>query len=235
LEAVKNCMTHPWILPEIILGNKTKIITVICTYFPFAFLSFFSPLVILTIPSILERMLNDQSWMWTIQAHQYSAVISPIIAFSAGDGLFIILKRFQLESERKKWKLILCAVILAINLAALPVAPLGKLFHPSYYRLTSNDLTGVQALKLIPDGASVLAQTTIVPHLSHRNLIWRIDEDSLNNEKSEDYIVTCQNLDFGPPHNFETIDQYLNLKQKRGYEKIFDQAGWIVLRKGGIQ
>ncbi|HTC22674.1 MAG TPA: DUF2079 domain-containing protein [bacterium] len=235
VEAVKNLMIHPWLLPEVIFSNRIKDTTILCTYFSYLFLPLLSPLAILTLPSIFERMLNDQSWMWPIQAHQYSAVISPILALSAADGLYRFLKNFHVEATRKKWLAVLCGLILAVNAAALPVAPLGKLFQPSYYHLTPNDLTGRQVVKLIPEGASVVAQNTIVPHLSHRNLIWRMDQDSFSSEKNEDYVVACRNLDFGPPNNFEAIEQYLNSREQKGYVKVFDQEGWIVLKKAEIK
>jgi uncharacterized membrane protein len=231
LDALKNCLTHPWIVPMVVFSNKLKITTVFCTYFAYLFIPFLSPISILTLPSILERMLNDQNWMWLIQAHQYSAVISPILALSAADGLFRFLKHFRLEAERKKWLTGFCALLITINVAAIPLEPLGKVFFDPYYLAKPTYLTGDQALKLIPDGASVIAQETTVSHLSHRKLIWRMDEDSLLMKEDVDYIVACQHLDLGQLHKFEEIEQYLKLKEQKGYEKIFDQDGWIILKR----
>jgi hypothetical protein len=153
---------------------------------------------------------------------------------SAGDGLFFLLGHFSGESKRSKWLAFFCAVILVLNLATVPIAPLRKLFNPSYYRLTSGDLTGDQALKLIPEDSSVLAQQTIVPHLSHRKIIRLMDSDSIPKER-EDYVIACRYLYCGPLADFSQVEQCLSLREKDGYQKIFDQNGWVVLKRGGAK
>jgi uncharacterized membrane protein len=234
LEALKNCLVHPWIVPLTLFSNKTKIETILVTYAPFSFLSLLSPLSILTLPSICERMLSNQPDFWELRAHHYCAVLSLIIAMSAGDGLFLLLKNFSSETERKKWLGFFCAFILVLNLATVPVAPLRKLFNPSYYRLTTDDLTGDQAIGLIPGDSSVLAQQTIVPHLSHRKIIRLMDPDSISRER-EDYVIACRYLYCGPLADFGQVEQCLRLREKKGYQKIFDQNGWIVLKRAGVK
>ncbi len=179
LEALKTCLFHPWTVLKLLFSNQTKIVTMTCIFAPFLFLAFFSPMVVLTFPLVCERMLSDNSSFW-ILAYHYTAVISPVIAMASADGLFTLSGKIKDPGLRKK---VITATSLFIAFLSLAVTclkmPLRRVAQISYYRLTASDLTGLEALRAVPPNSSVLAQDTIVPHLTHRLVIHDITPQAI--------------------------------------------------------
>jgi hypothetical protein len=124
--------------------------------------------------------------------------------------------------------------MLAVNLALLPVTHYSKLsilLKPSFYSFTESDRTGWHALKLIPPDASVLAQFSIVPHLSERPVINMMRETTLSKDLGEDYVIASQKVDFWPFEGLEGVGKILEQKLMGPYDVIFNSNGWVVLKK----
>jgi len=230
LEALKTCLTQPWLVLKILFSNQTKVITMFCIFAPFLMMAFFSPWILLTVPLICERMLSTGSCYWVINYH-YTAVISPVVTCASADGLFRLSKYLRNETTRKKVILLLSGLCLLLNVAVLRKMPIRKVLKPVYYRLTDVDLAAPRALALIPDNASVLAQDTIVPHLSHRSHIRDIMPETITPPPTEDYIIACKNLQFFFFKKYDDINDFLLKEMGNGYRKIFDEQGWVVLQK----
>src|SRR5207247_7465276 len=104
---------------------------------------------------------------WSSTYH-HTAAISPIVAMASADGLARIVRLIKNKRLRPTFVLVCSATVLTVNMLMLPKLPLWLLTNPSYWRLSQSDLTGREALSTIPPKASVAAQGTILPHLSHR-------------------------------------------------------------------
>ena len=183
-------------------------------------------------PFIAEKMLADGPNYHGFMYH-YAAVLSPVLAMAAADGLRTVSeKQWTLATHLKKNIVTITATIFILNCIGLPLfRSLRNLGIPSYYILTENDLVGREALKVIPLEATVLAQDAIIPHLSHRSTIESLRKITITRPTRDKYIIVCQNISPWPILDFSEIASYVDLEQKNGYEKIFEKNGWIVLEK----
>src|SRR6185295_12196896 len=227
---LKTIVTRPLFLIETLFSPAAKLQTYWYTFHTFLFLAFLSPIFILAIPLIAERFLSQGPQFWGMNYH-YSAVITPVVVMASVDGLARITRRLKQEN-RRYFSIGLCGLVLAINLFLLPRFPLWQLTASAYWRLSSSAAIGQRAISLIPRDASVVAQAPIVPHLSHRRLIFVLDPITLIPDA--DYIIAGERLAPAPFRNFQDIADYLNAQQARGYRKIFEEEGWIILKREAV-
>jgi uncharacterized membrane protein len=228
MTALGTCLTQPWKILGILFSDRDKVLTMVALFVPFALMSFASPLALIAVPQVLERMLSDNHFFWLPICH-YNAVISPIVAMSAADGLHRISKFWALPDVRRRLLWGVCGFCLFANLVVMVKMPLRKIFKPSYYRADETILEGKKVLGMIPDKASVLAQDTVVPHLSQRSRIYNMMDCGMNNCGDVDYIIACRNLPFYFVPSFDEISDLLMKKEAGNYQKILDENGWIVL------
>jgi hypothetical protein len=145
------------------------------------------------------------------------------------DGLYRSTVKGWAHSHSRKLVAAASLVVLVLNLATIPVFSLRDLFRAKFYRSNPVIETAPKALALIPEGARVLAQDTIVPHLSHRGFIYMMAKSELGMEC--DYFIACHDLPSWPFDGFGPIDRSIQGRIRNGYQKIFDENGWIVLQR----
>ena len=133
------------------------------------FLPVLSPVFLVAIPSLLERLWSLNPLLWTA-SFDYSLVIAPILAFAAIDTVRRIRPLLADRLRRTGTTVISVAAVLAGGILSFGIVqPLADL------RLT---LSGQQAaaiqscLGVISASASVSASSVLVPHLSHRDRIY---------------------------------------------------------------
>jgi uncharacterized membrane protein len=232
LEALKTCLLHPLKVLLLIFSTRTKIITVFCLFLPFFFGALFSPWCLLAVPLIGERMLSDNPLFWAMLFH-YNVVPGAVLCFASADGFQRWAGWIRDPSVRDKRIRGAALFLLAFNLVTcqLPRFPLGHLIRHPFWRFNETERMGKTALALIPNGASVLAQSSLVPHLSHRQVIDMLSVPALSRPPVEDYVVVCLGKDTWPLENKEDIPRFVRYCQKQGYETLLDREGWFVLKK----
>jgi uncharacterized membrane protein len=230
LSAFKTVITNPLLLIKTLFSPAVKLQTYWYIFHPFLFLAFFSPLFILAVPLILERFLSEGTHFWGMDFH-YSAILAPVVIMASVDGLARITGRIKRANTRY---LIIPAsiLVLAINLYLLPRFPLWNLTSLNYWQLSSSDRAGHKAVSLIPQGASVATQSPITPHLSHRRMIYVLNP--LTIIPDSDFIVASERITSFPFPSFQDVKYYLDAQEARGYRKIFEQEGWIVLKREAL-
>jgi hypothetical protein len=217
---------------ELLTSPAAKLRTTWLIFSPFLFLPLLSPLMVLFIPIFAERFLSSRAVFWEPLFH-YNATITPIVALAAADVLGRI-SQLLLERERTR-KIsvgLLCAAILAVNLYMLPGLPLWQLTSPGFWRLTPRDEDGYAAMSMITPGASVATLTNIAPHLTHRRGIYIIHPDRPTPPTT--YIITSSQITLYPFDSYRQIEDYLTEQQQKGYLKVFDRNGWVVLKRPGV-
>ncbi len=231
IQAMETCLIHPLKVLGIVFSNSTKTLTIICLFLPFFFGALFSPWGLLAIPLICERMLSDDPDYW-VMMHQYNVMAAPILCLASADGFYRLFQRMKDPLLREKVLRNLSILILVFNIIVfqLPHQPLGHLLRYPFWRFSETEKTASQALALVPPDASVLAQSTVVPHLSHRQVIDLIDEYSLELPHTEDYLVVCFGKDSWPLDP-KDVAKLIQLKKSQGYQVLLKQDGWFVLRK----
>jgi uncharacterized membrane protein len=133
------------------------------------FLPLLSPLVIVAVPSFLERFWSSDATLWSFSYH-YSLVVAPILTFAAIDSVARVVPYIPL---RPTWipTVALAAGCLAAGMVASFVAiePLNEL---GTYVSDARAAQIQSCLDVIPPDASVSATTRLVPHLSERRQIY---------------------------------------------------------------
>jgi uncharacterized membrane protein len=227
--AIRTIVKDPSLVIRVLFSPAGKLQTYWFIFAPFLCLALLSPLLILMIPLLAERFLSAQPAYWSLNYH-YTAAISPIVVMVSADGLARILKFIKTERLRTATAILCSAIVLAVNTLMLPGLPLWQLTTPNYWRLSQSDLTGRQALSVIPTNASVAAQGTILPHLSHRKYIFFMPYN-LVSLPDADYIIACKHLGLHPYPSSKELEDYLAAQEAKGYQKVFDKDDWIVLRR----
>ncbi|HET9870349.1 MAG TPA: DUF2079 domain-containing protein [bacterium] len=233
LAALGTCLAHPFRVLGLLFSDQAKSVTLLCLFLPFLFGSFFSPWVLLAVPLIAERMLSDNADFWVMK-YQYNLVPMVVLCLAAADGFGRLLGRIQDPVRRGRILRGGAWFLLAVNLVAaqLPHLPLGGLIRRPFWHFTPREALAPQAFALIPPDASVLAQSCLVPHLSHRQVIHDFWWDWETSPPEEDYVVICKGKDAWPLQP-EDLDWAVTLKESQGYSPVFQKEGWYVLKKTG--
>jgi uncharacterized membrane protein len=187
---------------------------------PFLFLPLTSPLILIAVPLMFERFLSASPNHWSMVFH-YSAPLAPILVMSAGDGLA------RLARTRPRRVVTAAAAASVVLSAVLPGRqPLWRVFAPAHYRSTPTTVTGRHVVALVPPAASVVAQASLVPHLSQRSTIYVLDPHAPESE----YVVTQANLSPWPNVSRDAVQGLVEERQRRGYVVIYARDGWTLLK-----
>lgn len=217
---------NPLLVIQTLFSPRTKLDTYWYLFHPFLFLPILSPLFILAIPLLAERFLSEGASLWSIDYH-YNALIAPVLVMASVDSIHRISQRFK--NVNKVYLVIpIVIVILVLNLRLLLLSPIRKLSDRSYWQLSDSDRTGRRALSLIPANASVITQGPITPHLTHRKIVYMINPFA--EIPDADFIIASERLNPFPYPNYAEISKYLDAQQVRGYRKVFEENGWVVLK-----
>ncbi|MEV6445947.1 DUF2079 domain-containing protein [Amycolatopsis sp. NPDC051716] len=135
-------------------GAIVKVSMLLALLAPTAFAALRSPLLVLTVPTLLWRLVSANDRYWGTGYH-YSAVLMPIVFIAGVHGA----RRF---GGFKRY-LPVCAVVAGLASSGLQAA------HLTDGVWTPAQRTGIDAvLARIPDGATVLASNRLAPRLTSR-------------------------------------------------------------------
>lgn len=170
ISAAMHLIRHPLDSLRLLFTPAAKTRVWIGSFAALALLPLVSPVLLVALPSFLERFWSSSPNFWSFH-FQYSMVPAPILTFAAMDTCVRVARWL-----RGRW---VAATHVALPFAALAASvvvtvaanPLAEL---STY-LPDSRVTEINAcLTTIPDDASVAASNTLVPHLSHRAEIYEI-------------------------------------------------------------
>lgn len=205
---------------------EAKVDTLFLLAWPTLLLCLLSPLSLVALPHVLERMLSDRELWWQAD-FQYSA-FTVVIIFCAGvDGLARLLRRLRREDDRAV-KLAWSAGVLVVALTLVPKFALDQLYHPAFYKGDEvKSAAAAEALTKIPDGVTVEAVNSLGPALTGRTtvLLWTgkpLDAPWLIAD------IARWEYPFGSPD-----DQRAQVEARlaQGYTKVFERDGIVVLRR----
>jgi uncharacterized membrane protein len=219
-------LRRPWEIPLHLLTPVTKMRTVLLWLAPFAFLSLRSPLILLALPLVAERFLSSVGAYWGTSFH-YSAPLAPILAMSAGDGLARLARSLATPEARRR--LLTGAAVACVLLSSLLPGRQAhwRLLSPGHYRAVPFADAAQRVLALVPADASVVAQTALLPHLSARRTVFMLEAGA----PEADYVVASTHVSPWPAATLEEIAALTEERQRRGYTVVYDEDGWLVLRR----
>jgi uncharacterized membrane protein len=219
-------MRRPWEIPIHLLTPTAKLRTIFLWLAPFAFLSLRSPLVLLIVPLALERFLSSNAAYWGTSFH-YSAPMAPILAMSAGDGLARLTTSLSSSTGRTRLLRGFAAACVVLS-SLLPGRQMHwRLFSPGPYKAVPFEATARQVLALIPADASVVAQTALLPHLSQRREIFILETGAPDAE----YVVSSTHVSPWPLNSLDEVTVLTEERRRRGYTAVFEEDGWLLLRR----
>jgi len=170
VNAASNVIRHPIDSLKLLFTPPTKTRVWIGSFGAFALLPLASPLLLMALPSFLERFWSSSPNFWSFH-FQYSMVPAPILAFAAMDSCVRVARLLRgrwAAVARVGLPLVALTASLIVTVATNPLAEL-RTYLPDSRVAEIN-----QCLGTIPAGASVTASNTLVPHLSHRAEIYEI-------------------------------------------------------------
>jgi uncharacterized membrane protein len=168
-EIGRNFIFHPSLFLKTAL-QLSKLKYLFWLFLPAAFLPLAYPAsILLLIPGLAENILTSFGNQFS-GLYQYDSMLIAGIFIAAVYGLKRLLIRFP---DQAIWfKGVLIAAIFAGFLLRSPVSPFS--FPTELFKSSQRQRILSQIVKNVPPGASVAAQTNIVPHLAYRQRIYML-------------------------------------------------------------
>lgn len=234
LGIIKTVFTNPFYVLNILFTPGNKITTWFSIFGSTGFLAILSPsTLLLAIPMIGEKFLTlSKASVWTVWWH-YTATITPIIMIAAINGIQNLKEKFK--HIHYNWAVFGSLVVFISTMSISFIfhnnpdrtTPLSRIFNSDFYK-SSQDIIDFQEIeKLIPDDASLATTDTLLPHLAHRQEIYRVHPTVPN----VDYVIINTYEGFWPWKKEDILrlveelkkNQYYNLKINKGNVYLFEK------------
>jgi uncharacterized membrane protein len=221
----------------------TKLETLVYLVAPWLGLCLLSPLILLALPMVAERLLSDKALLWTRYFH-YSLALAPVLAMAAANGLARVARLAQrwVGPSGEGWlRPSVVTLTLAVGMLLVSVALSSQ--WPQFQaltRLSFRSSTNAQRVDLRPgatrDAAravaavpahegSVATQARLLPHLSARAQIYLLGPGV----PRTDYIVLERG---GSPFPFRrpAVDRLL-ASRRAEYRVAFSAGRYVVFER----
>ncbi|WP_308250736.1 DUF2079 domain-containing protein [Nonomuraea rhizosphaerae] len=226
-DAILGILRDPLAALLLPFSDETKVDTLFLLVWPTLLLCLMSPLSLVALPHVLERMLSDRELWWRAD-FQYSAFTVVILFLAGVDGLARLLRRLDRPDDRAL-RLAWSAGTLAVALTLVPRFALDQVYHPSFYKPEGISATSASAaLATVPSGVIVEASNSLGPALTSRTtvLLWS------GEPRGAPWVVADTarwQFPFGSADDQRA--QVDRLVAEEGYTKVFDRDGYVVLRR----
>jgi uncharacterized membrane protein len=241
-EALRNSIEHPIGALKHFVQPATKLTTLAYLVAPWLGVCLLSPVVILALPLVAERMLSTKSLFWMAHYH-YSLTIAPVLAMAAADGLARVRRWAGARSERLGARVVPVAAVgmLAVSLVAFTTTPeFGALAKGAFVASngervdlwsTRTDAARRAVAVIPPHDGSVAAQFLFLPHLSQRDELYLIETSLFaRRPRLTDYVIYRARGDIGDFWRRAAFHRFL-ASHRRDYTVAFSGGGYTVLRK----
>jgi uncharacterized membrane protein len=194
---------------------------------PFALLPLAGTASLMALPTLGYHLLSPEFPFAFIEKH-YSVLVLPFLAFGAIQAL-----RRLADRSHRAYGAALAALgasgVLAYGL--LSPGPLARHFQPERFAPNPRAEALQEAIRRIPPEASVLAQTDLVPHLTHRRQVYMFPEAPTFG--GTDYVLLDLEGNKYPLSNPE--DDYdrelLQYLLSPAFETIYERDNVLLLRR----
>lgn len=229
-EMIITLINKPWIIFQEMFNSPIKIDTFVKTLGSFSFLPVLSPIFwIVSLPIWMERFLSYTVTRWQFEQY-YGISLTPIIVLACGESILLIqkvLKKTKVNNILMTNLLAAVVLLTALVIGKIYHAPLVKLVHPSYYRLSETERSLNEMVALIPDDSSVSAQQPIVSHLSHRREIYWFPK----NIDDVQYIALVKGRPAIPIEDKELNDTVLRLSEDNEYNILYSKNDVFLFKR----
>lgn len=216
---------NPLFAISILFIPIVKVMTLLKTFGVMLGLTFFSPIILLAIPLILERFLSSTENYWQFNYH-YGATLTPILVMAVIDSLDRI-KHWNLlkKIETTRAITISTGLLATVAIVLFIASPMRFIAYPSNYILTQDEKSGYKLMKRIPKSATVCTTNHIASHLGKHHLTL-IGFDGRIPKLTCEYIMISSQLD-----QSTILTQTIETARSHGYELISQDSIWELYQK----
>ena len=212
-----------------VFSPQIKLDTLAFLLWPTLLTCLFSPLTLMALPQLLERMLSDREQWWVTDFH-HSAITVAVLFCAGADGAARIIGWVRGRGTglgERGASLIWATAACAVALTLVPRFPFGQLVRPDFYDRHPDVAAAEQAVAAVPSGVVVEAVNHIGPHLSARAtvLLW---EDK---PPTTPWIVADTARAAYPWSSPDRQRQRVGELRTLGYQVVYDCEGYVVLHR----
>ncbi|MGP4027856.1 DUF2079 domain-containing protein [Actinomadura sp. 3N407] len=223
--AAVHALTHPWDVVAVLGTPPQKVLTMALLVLPLLLLPLASPLTLIALPMLAERMLNSRFGNWWEPDYHYNAFIVAVLVMAAVDGAARLRGRIR-AAERLPPVLPMAAVLAAV-IVCVPFFAYRHLADPALWRQNDRARAAAAAAARIPDGALVEAANGVGPALTTRARVLLWDERS----RGAPWVIAyVGRLEFPFPSVAGQRRRVAELEAE-GYRAVFRREGYIVLHR----
>ena len=182
-----------------------------------------SPLLVMAVPLLAERMLASSFPNWWVAGYHYNAFVV-VVVFAAGvDGVRRLRARHASGGDpvTRVWAL----GVVAFALVSVPFFSLAALADPDSYRHDARERAAAAAVAVVPDGVLVEAANNLAPALSGRSRVLLWDRT----RRGAPWVVADVGRKTFPFVDVAEQRERVRLLVGSGYEVRFAQDGYVVL------
>ncbi|MBB5076813.1 DUF2079 domain-containing protein [Nonomuraea endophytica] len=217
--AVRTIVTDPLTAFGLLGTPPVKLVTLLLLLGVSVLAALGSPLVLMAVPLLAERMLASSFPNWWVPEYHYNAFLVVVI-FAAGVDA---VRRF--ERLRKVW----VAGIVVFALATVPFFALAQLGDPGSYRRDPRELAAARAVATVPDGALVEVANNLGPLLTGRARVLLLDRTP----RWAPWVVVEVGRRVFPFKDAREQSERLDALVAAGYQIRFRQDAYVVLHRPG--
>lgn len=223
--AAAHVIRHPLDSLKLLFTPAEKVRVWVGSFAAFALLPLASPLLLVALPSFLERFWSSSPNFWSFH-FQYSMLPAPILAFAAMDTCAQVKRTWGGRVGRHG---ITVVSVAALVTSAVLTFVLVRPFAEAANYLPDSRIAQVQScLDVIPPDAGVAASNRLVPHLSHRPVIYIITTSA-----NADYIaIDPSTYDSFYPGEEDQLREVVTTALSSGYGIACAKGTTLVLHRG---
>jgi uncharacterized membrane protein len=194
------------------------------------FMSLFSPVILgLSAPVVAMNVFSTWSWTYSEGAH-YSASIVPFVVVSGIYGLDFLARRFSESWNVPRQRAVnsLAALVLLISgyhHYQVGISPVARGFQMP--RITPHHRLAQEFMALIPADAPLSAQSSLYPHLAHREKAYFFP--AVNDAE---YIFLDVTSSPYPITEEKLYGEVQRLLKVQGFGVLAAEDGYLLLKKG---
>lgn len=207
-------------------SEEAKVDTLFLMVWPTLLLCLLSPLSVVALPHVLERMLSDRVLWWQAD-FQYNAFTVVILFLAGVDGLARLLKWLG-RAEDRGLRLAWATAVLAVAITLVPRFALDQLFDKDFYRGDQvRSIAAAEAVAKVPSGVVVETVNSLGPALTARATVLLWDHEPRN----APWVVADVNRWEFPFGSAEDQAKRVADLLAAGYTKVFERDGYVVLNR----
>ena len=221
-------LQNPLETVQLAFTPEAKLETVLRLVLSAGLLCLLSPVMLLALPLLAERLLSSNPNVWTA-GHHYDAFLAPILICAAVE----VAGRLPARIGRRPhpglrsgggmaW-----AALLAVAAAVVSLGPLLHVGDAGAWRLTARDRAAAAAAGAVPDRALVEADNEVGPHLTGRTRVLLLDRTP----REAEWVLADTAEHSFPFRSVAEQRERVRFLRFQGYRVVFEREGYVVLHR----